>query len=40
VDMPTLRISRQSINHIESQRGILNHVPESIRPHGLGEHHG
>jgi hypothetical protein len=23
---------RQSINHIESQRGILNHVPESIVP--------
>jgi len=40
VDMPTLRISRQSINHIESQRGILNHAPESIRLHGPGEHHG
>ena len=26
VDMQTLRISRQSTNHIEPQRGILNHV--------------
>src|SRR5208282_1380952 len=28
VDMPTLQISRQSMNHIESQRGTLNHVPK------------
>jgi hypothetical protein len=40
VEMPTFRIGRQFINHIESRRGILNHEPESIRPHGPGEHHG
>ena len=28
VEMPTFRIGRQSINQIESRRGILNHEPE------------
>ena len=40
VDLPTLRYSRQSMNHIECRRGTLNHLPTSIPPYGLGEHNG
>ncbi|WP_210205126.1 hypothetical protein, partial [Falsochrobactrum ovis] len=35
VDMPTSRISRQSMNHTGFLRGILRPIPEPIRPHGL-----
>ena len=39
VDMPNPPNSPQSMNHVESHPGTLNHVPASIRPYGLADEH-